>query len=422
MRKKLFFIASLLMFSAASAQTVKLLDSSGTVVNGDTVTFTHYIDTAITQSDFKHDEFVTVVNATSTDTMSIDLIREEIDIIPGSADYYCWGTQCLLARVAGTRIVWQAFDPVETFPNDSAGGVAPLQIYLSPRGNDGVALFKYTFTDENDRTGANSASVYVKWVILDTTQYSDPVMLFNIKPRKFAVFGDSISRKTSINGDTVTIESVLNNINASNPLFEETIRFKVFNANGSPMQIDMSREEISTVARSSDYFMWNGTTTSSILAGSSQITRANAPASVDPRLTASGDSIKVYLRPDSVGGTAIFKYSFTDINDPNKTGSFFVKWVVDNVTSLSEIDVANNYGVYPNPASVGTTLSFDKALNFNRQEVQLINLLGEQVLVEMIQKGSTMHEITVDNLPKGIYFVNVMINGSRANAKKLIVK
>ena len=208
MRKNLLFIASLLVFSAAGAQSIRLLNDLGNVVNDDTITFTHYMDTAITQADFKHDEFVAVVNNSATDTMNIDLTRNEIDFIPSSADYFCWGTQCLLARLAGTRTQWQAFDPVLTDPLDSAGGSAPLQIYLSPRGNDGASLFKYTFEDIDDLTGNNAASVYVKWVILDSTVYSDPVMLFNVKPRKFVVFGDSISRKTEYNTDTITINSV----------------------------------------------------------------------------------------------------------------------------------------------------------------------------------------------------------------------
>ena len=354
--------------------------------------------------------------------MSIDLIREEVEIIPGSADYYCWGTQCLLARLAGTRKVWQAFDPVETFPGDSAGGTAPLQIYLAPRGNDGVALFKYTFADDNDRTGNNSASVYVRWVILDTTQYSDPVMLFNLKPRKFSLFGDSISRKTSINGDTLRIRSALNNSSSSNPLFEEEVLFNVFNATGSVMNLDMEREEIATISRSSDYFMWNGNTTTATNAGTAQKTRANAPVSVDPRLVANKDfSIKLYLRADSVAGVAIYKYSYTDINDPSKTGSFFVKWTVDNITSINENKVESNFKLYPNPAQTNAMLNFNEVLNFDRQEVQLINILGEQVLVESIRKGVNSHDLNVENLPKGIYFVNVVINGERVNSNKLMI-
>ena len=423
MTKNLLFIASLLVFSTADAQTIQLLNSSGIVVNDDTVTFTHYMDTALTQADFKHDEFVAVVNNTAADTMNIDLIRSEIDFIPSSADYYCWGTQCLLARLAGTRPEWQAFDPVETFPQDSAGGSAPLQIYLSPRGNEGESLFKYIFTDIDDTSGTNEASVYVKWVILDTTVYADPVMLFDLKPRKFSLFGDSISRKTVFNSDTLVFRGGLNSSSTINPLFEEEVFFNIFNATGSPMQLDMVREEVATITRSGDYFMWNGTTTTETKAGASVTSAANNPVSVEPRLIANKDfSIKLYLQADSVVGTAIYRYSFTDVNDPSKTGSFIVKWVVDNFTSLAEIEDKGKFSIYPNPAEAQATVSFENPMNFNRQEVQMFNILGEQVFTAPLKKGTTLFELNVENFPKGIYFINVVANGARVSSKKMIVK
>lgn len=423
MRKNLFFIISLLTMSVLNAQNIQLLNGSGNVVNGDTLTFTHYMDTAIAQSDFKHDQFVAVVNATTTDTMLIDLIREEISYIPGSADYYCWGTQCLLAKNAGTKTTWQAFDPVETYPQDSAGGSAPLSIYISPRGNDGVALFKYTFQDNNDRTGNNIASVYVRWIILDTTVYAEPVMLFNLRPNKFVVFGDSISRKTAINGDTIYLRGILNNDVSQTPLFEEEVFFNVFNATGSAMQIDMSREEITTVPRSKDYFLWNGVTTPETLAGSSPQTTANAAVSVAPRLVANKNfPIKVYLRSDSVGGVAIYKYSFTDVNDANNKGSFFVKWTVDNTTSLSKTQVKNEFSLYPNPATDITRISLEKPMVFKQQKVEIYNILGEEVQSTPITAGAQIIDINVSKLTSGVYFVNIIGGGNRVASKKMIVK
>lgn len=423
MTKNLLFIASLLVFSVAGAQSIRLLNDVGTIVNDDTITFTHYMDTAITQADFKHDEFVAVVNSSATDTMNIDLIRNEIDFISGSADYFCWGTQCLLARLAGTRTQWQAFDPVLTNPQDSAGGSAPLQIYLSPRGNDGVSLFKYTFEDVDDASGNNAASVYAKWVILDTTVYSDPVMLFDIKPRKFSLFGDSISRKTVFNGDTITINSVLNSSSSLTPLFEEELFFNIFNATGEQMDVDMVREEITTIPRSGDYFMWNGTTTSETKAGVSPTTAANNPVSVDPRMVANKDfSIKLFLQADSVGGTAIYKYLFTDPNDPTNTNSFIVKWIVDKVASIQEIERANNFSISPNPAETSANISFENPMNFDRQEVQMFNILGEQVFSSSLQRGAKTFKLNVERFPKGIYFINITANGSRVSSKKMIVK
>ena len=171
------------------------------------------------------------------------------------------------------------------------------------------------------------------------------------------------------------------------------------------MQLDMVREEIATIPRSGDYFMWNGTTTSETKAGVSSVVAANNPASVDPRMVANEDfSIKLYLQADSVGGKAIYRYSFTDVNDPSKTNSFIVKWVVDKVTSLQEIERASNFSISPNPAEFSTTLNFESSMNFDRQEIQMFNILGEQVYSTSLQRGTKSFDLNVERFPKGIYF------------------
>ncbi|MBL4708269.1 MAG: T9SS type A sorting domain-containing protein [Flavobacteriales bacterium] len=423
MRKKVLFIISLFSISALSAQNIHLLDASGTIVNGDTITFTHYLDTLISQSAFHHDQFVTVVNATTTDTMDIDLARQEIDPIPGSADFYCWGSECKLAKVAGSFPYWQALDPVYTEPQDSAGGLAPLSIYIDPRGNDGVSLLKFIFEDQNDRTGNNIASVFVRWVIIDTTVYSNPLMLFSKIPRKFVTFGDTISREVSVIGDTINFRSILNNDVSQTPLFEEEILINVFNATNNAMQIDMSREEITTIPRSGDYFSWNGTTTPETKAGTSPQAAANSVVAVAPRWVANKSfPIKLFLKSDSVGGTAIYKYTFTDTNDPNNKSSVFVKWTVDNITSINEAQYKNEFSLYPNPAADLTTISLEKPLVFKQQELEIYNILGEEVQSEQIVLGSQIINVDVSALTPGVYFVNIIGDGNRVASKKMIVK
>ncbi len=421
MRKILLFIVSLFTLSALNAQGIQLLDKSGNVVNGDTIEFIHYMDTAIAQSDFKHDQFVTVFNSSTTDSMNIDLSREEIDIIPGTADYYCWGTQCLLATNAGINPFWQANDPVKTAPQDSAGGLAPLSIYISPRGNDGEALFKFIFTDIDDRTGNTEAIVYVRWTILDSTVYSDPVMLFNPKPRKFVVFGDSISRKTSINGDTIKITSGANR-NTPTATFEQELNFNVFNATGQMMQLDMSREEISTIQGSGDYFSWNNDTTAETSAGTVARASANSAVQVMPRKVANSDfSMRLFLKSDSIG-TAIYKYTYTDMVNTNNKGSFFVKWVVDDITSLDELEYENSFSVYPNPVNDFTRINFEKPLTFNQQEIEVYNILGEEIQSVKVAFGARFVDLNASELPSGIYFLNVIVDGSKIGSKKMIVQ
>ena len=96
--------------------------------------------------------------------------------------------------------------------------------------------------------------------------------------------------------------------------------------------------------------------------------------------------------------------------------------MVDNFTSLAEIEDESKFSIYPNPAEFQAIVSFDNPMNFNRQEVQMFNILGEQVFVAPLKKGTTKYELKVEDFPKGIYFVNVVANGTRMTSKKMIVK
>jgi hypothetical protein len=201
------------------------------------------------------------------------------------------------------------------------------------------------------------------------------------------------------------------------------VNFNVFNATGNTLQLDMIREEVATIPRSGDYFLWNGVTTNEVKAGVSQTVAANNPVTVQPRLVANNDfSIKLYLQTDSAGGTAIYKYSYTDVNDPTKTGSLVVKWNVEYVTSINEAKLNNSFAIYPNPAERTTMMSFSKEMNYSSQEIRLFNILGEQISTFTLRKGAKTYELNVEGLPKGIYFVNVIADGARLSSKKLIVK
>lgn len=408
MRKNLLSVFLVGITCALGAQNIQLLDTSNAVLNNDTITFTHYLDNNIFQSDFKHEQFISVRNTSATDTMNIDLTRTEVEVIPGSGDYYCWGTQCLLEREAGNTPVWTAMDPVKTAPMSDAGGLAPLAIYLSPNGFHGTALFKYTFTDLFDPR-ANEASLYVRWVIIDTTAYSSPIVLF-----------DSV--KNNLNGDTLEFTDFLNNDIVQGD-FEHTLTFPVFNGTGSSMNIDLVREEVQTINNSGDYFSWGTNGGSEVKAGVSASVSANSPVTTAARSEAKGNlPFKIFLNPDTEGGVAIYKYNFVDQVDPTNKASIVVKWTVRNITSLGENELTNKFSIYPNPAESNTTINFDEALNYNQQNIEVYNIIGERVQKLTLANGTRQVELDTEELTSGIYFVNVIVEGRRVGSKKMIVK
>jgi Secretion system C-terminal sorting domain len=95
-----------------------------------------------------------------------------------------------------------------------------------------------------------------------------------------------------------------------------------------------------------------------------------------------------------------------------------------SVNGISEnaIASATNSYIYPNPARGNTTLAIDLKNNAN-VEVTLTNMVG-QVLKstkKVAYTGSNNIDVDVNGLAKGIYMVNVKVDGANST-KKLIVE
>ena len=87
------------------------------------------------------------------------------------------------------------------------------------------------------------------------------------------------------------------------------------------------------------------------------------------------------------------------------------------------ITAINTENVFPNP--VGTDdlnihLTFDEAKEI---ELSLINTLGQQVeLIRFDQVSELSHQIDVNQLPAGVYFVRLSVLGSKEILTKRIVR
>lgn len=404
MKKRLLFGVFIALSTGLSAQSILLKGAGNVTLNDDTVTYTHLVDTVNFQLDFKHDEFVTIVNNTSA-SMSIDLIREEIQIIPGSGDYFCWGSECKLEKLAGTEPVWAANDPVMTAPGDSAGGLAPLSIYISHNNNVGTAILKYTF---RDGISGSEASVFVKWILEYPTVTSDAIRLVDLAGNE-------------LNDDTLTFTHGLDTTMFQLDFKHEKF-LSVINNSQSSMDIDLIREEIQIIPGSGDYYCWGSECKLEKMAGTEPVWAANDPVTTAQGDTAGGAApLAIYVSPNGNVGTAILKYTFRDINSGSEA-SVYTKWIITYITSIEENELANQFSIFPNPAVDNVTINFDQALNFNRQSVEIYNILGEKVNELNIGQGEQIVELNTSNLNSGIYFVNIMVDGVRAGSKKLIVK
>ena len=86
-----------------------------------------------------------------------------------------------------------------------------------------------------------------------------------------------------------------------------------------------------------------------------------------------------------------------------------------NWLSVNENNAAQNISVYPNPANDNLNLNVSV-----KSEMKLFNVMGEEIMNANLSIGE--NKISVGNLPKGIYFVQIISNGEVLGNKKVVIE
>jgi len=88
--------------------------------------------------------------------------------------------------------------------------------------------------------------------------------------------------------------------------------------------------------------------------------------------------------------------------------------------SVTEVNVSNYLGLFPNPAKENVTISMDK----NQATISEINLFDITGKVLVSNTGISTHEfvLNTENLTKGIYLVNVKLANGASATKRLAVQ
>lgn len=91
---------------------------------------------------------------------------------------------------------------------------------------------------------------------------------------------------------------------------------------------------------------------------------------------------------------------------------------IDNST-----DLIRSSNLFPNPASDKVTIDFTLTEN-QKVEVRLFNSVGQQVeinkIAEGIQGDNTL-QLDIANLPEGIYFAQIILNGNIAATERFVI-
>lgn len=238
MKKTFTLFAILIAFllgNTISAQVIGMFDKDGHNIAGDTILFTHAIDTLAPFPFYDHDGFVKITNV-SNDTITLWVRRVEHQYIPGSQDYLCWGKLCFPAVDAGTKPIWNPNDSTTLAPGDTAGnnnGEFGLKIYIDPKNNIGEALYEYIIYDSKNFFAANTKSIFVKYDFTYTTSLKEQ----RKNKVDFSIFPNPTNALANINIKSVT--NVQLRIVVRDILGKEIKTFEV-NSNKRQLSLDMS--------------------------------------------------------------------------------------------------------------------------------------------------------------------------------------
>ncbi|MDT8412257.1 MAG: ice-binding family protein [Vicingaceae bacterium] len=89
-----------------------------------------------------------------------------------------------------------------------------------------------------------------------------------------------------------------------------------------------------------------------------------------------------------------------------------------NVVSINEINENTSVTIYPNPFTNSTTITLDNMDNFNKVELRLYTILGEEIMSTNITSTSTT--INTSKLSSGVYFYKVIGDNQIIKSGKLI--
>lgn len=123
----------------------------------------------------------------------------------------------------------------------------------------------------------------------------------------------------------------------------------------------------------------------------------------------------------TTGNNVIFKLKFTA--EPGSSNNFYVDDInITSVTKLKEEISLLNIEVFPNPAKENVNITFD-LLDDKRVGVNISNVLSQTIKIiekQNLNTGSNTISIPVSDLSKGIYFINIDIDGAITSQKLII--
>ncbi len=157
MKKIIPFLSILLFTTTVYAQSFKVLNDKKEDVSNGAFTVTGAINTTIKAQ-------IYIVNSTG-DTLSYKVKKEEINVLSGTTNTFCFNNQCY------PPFVFESPTALNILPGDTS---KPADLYgeYSPNDVVGTSVIRYTIFNANDTTDYTTVEVTYN---AETTSYHEPI-------------------------------------------------------------------------------------------------------------------------------------------------------------------------------------------------------------------------------------------------------
>ena len=370
------FLLSLVLMTFAgymSAQSLSFKYEGNAVESGTTIDIVSDLNDAM--------ELVIDLDVINTTDADINVVLEmESDPSNPTQDYFCWGTCYMPGVLTGSNTVNAGSEGIF----NGHCGFYDTDWNALPVGSE--AKITYTFYDGDNPDEKYSFVVNFK--------YEKPALTFKYE------------NKAVEPGTTIDIVSDLNSS------MELVIDLDVINTTDADINVVLEMESDPSNP-TQDYFCWGTCYMPGVLSGSN-IVKADSLAILNGHCGFYDADWNVL----PVGSEAKITYTFYDERNQDVKYTFVVnfKYQPDAVEEINTI-FSN---AYPNPAN--NTVSFDYEMqNANSAAVAIYNMMGQEVVRQDLNLGSSRVDINVSDLNEGVYFYSLIVNNQTVKTNKFVV-
>ncbi|MDC0303398.1 T9SS type A sorting domain-containing protein [Flavobacteriales bacterium] len=187
------------------------------------------------------------------------------------------------------------------------------------------------------------------------------------------------------------------------------------NTNGTaPIAVRAERITIDTVPGTQNYFCWEQC--------------YEPPTSVSPTTITLNpgqrmESFYADYKPLGIAGVSTLAYCFYD--DANVTDSVcrIVRFTASPL-GVQDVFLGGQSGIsesYPNPAKTVANINYALKIGWGKAQIEVFSMLGSKVKKVALKQDQGTLKLDVANLPSGIYFYTLKVDGNDIATKKMLV-